>query len=246
LGAHVGLEALAVLLLGLAELLLGEEHPLLQRGVARVDDDVVLEVDDPLQAGCAHVQQGAEAAGHGLEEPDVDDRGGQLDGAHPLAAHPRVRHLDAAAVADHPLVLHAAVLAAGALPVLLRAEDPLAEQAVLLGPISPVIDRLGLFDLAERPAPDVVGAGQPDLDGPVVIDTIVGTFAHAHETLSSARPWSCRSRGWLVGESDGLPIPIDSGRPPGVSAHVTSARHYVTLRGPIADRPRVSSSEGDE
>ena len=85
-GPHVGLEGVAVLLAGLAEVLLGQELPLLERGVAGVDDDVVLEVDDPLQAGGLHVQQGAQAAGHRLEEPDVDDRRGQLDVAHPLAA----------------------------------------------------------------------------------------------------------------------------------------------------------------
>src|SRR5690606_25673391 len=39
---------------------------------------------------------------------------------------------------------------------------------------------------AEGPAPDVVGAGQADLDGAIVIDTIVSALAHAHETLSSA------------------------------------------------------------
>src|SRR6202008_3717948 len=131
--------------------------------------------DDLLQAGGLHVEQRAQAAGHGLEEPDVDDRGGQLDVAHALAADAAVRDLDAAAVADHALVLHAAVLAAGALPVLLRAEDALAEQAVLLGPVRPVIDRLGLLALPERPAPDVVRAGQPNLDGAVIVDTIVGT-----------------------------------------------------------------------
>ena len=54
--------------------------------VARIDDDVVLEVDDLFQAGGLHVEQRAQAAGHGLEEPDVDDRRGQLDVAHALAA----------------------------------------------------------------------------------------------------------------------------------------------------------------
>ena len=58
---------------------------------------------------------------------------GQLDVPHALAAHAAMRHLDAAAIADHALVLHAAILAAGALPVLFRAEDALAEQAVLFG-----------------------------------------------------------------------------------------------------------------
>src|SRR5207244_3512229 len=119
--------------------------------LARIDDHVILEINDLLQAGGLHVQQGSQTAGHGLEEPDVHDRGGQLDVAHALAADAAVRYLDAAAVADHALVLHAAVLAAGALPVLLRPEDALAEQAVLLRAVGAVVDGLGLLDLAEGP-----------------------------------------------------------------------------------------------
>ena len=69
----------------------------------------------------------------------------------PLAAHLGLRDLDAAAVADHAAVADALVLAAGALPVLDRAEDPLAEQAVLLRLERPVVDRLRLRHLAVRP-----------------------------------------------------------------------------------------------
>ena len=157
LGAHLGLEVVAVLLAGRAVLLLGEELLVLQRRLAGVGDDVVLEVDDLLQVAGLHVQQRAQAAGQGLEEPDVDDRGGQVDVAHALAADAAVRHLHAAAVADDALVLGALVLAAGALPVALRAEDALAEQAVLLRAVGAVVDRLGLLDLAEGPDADVVG-----------------------------------------------------------------------------------------
>src|SRR5439155_27203248 len=153
---------------------------LLEGGVAGVDDDVVLEVDDLFQAGRLHIEQGAQAAGHGLEEPDVHDRRGQLDVAHALAAHAAVRDLDAAAVADHALVFHAAVLAAGALPVLLRPEDALAEQAVLLRTVGAVVDRLRLLDFAERPAANVVGTGQADADRPVVVNPVVARFAGAH------------------------------------------------------------------
>ncbi len=71
----------------------------------------------------------------------------------------------AAAVADHPLVLHAAVPTAGAFPVLLGAEDSLAEEAVLFGAVGPVVDRFRLLDLAERPARMSYGLAEPDLDG---------------------------------------------------------------------------------
>src|SRR5439155_6469125 len=121
---------------------------LLEGGVAGVDDDVVLEVDDLFQAGRLHIEQGAQAAGHGLEEPDVHDGGGQLDVAHAFAADAGVGDLDAAAVADHALVLHAAVLAAGALPVFFGSEDAFAEQAVFFGAVGTVVDGFGFFDFA--------------------------------------------------------------------------------------------------
>ncbi len=180
LGAHVGLEAVAVALAGLAEVLFGQQLSGLQRRIADIGDDVILEVDDLLQAGRLHVQQRAQARRHGLEEPDVDDRRGQLDVAHALAADAAVRDLDAAAVADHALVLHAAVLAAGALPVLLRPEDAFAEQAVLFGTVGAVVDRLRLLDFAERPGADVVRAGQADAHRPVVVDAVVVDVAVTH------------------------------------------------------------------
>src|SRR5262249_18582396 len=105
-----------------------------------------------------------------------------------LAAYTAVRHFDTAAVADHSLVFHSAVLAAGAFPVFLGAENALAEEAVSFRTIGAVVDRLGLLDLAERPAPDVVRAGKADLDGAVVIDAIVGSFSSgAHWVHSCLR-----------------------------------------------------------
>ena len=207
--------------------------------VARVDDDVVLEVDDLLQAGRLHVEQGAEAARHGLEEPDVDDRRGQLDVAHALAADAAVRHLDAAAVADHPLVLHAAVLAAGAFPVLLRPEDALAEQAVLLGAVGAVVDRLRLLDLAERPAADVVRAGQRDPDGAVVVDAIVaGRFAglggHGGNAAASSTYGIARVRSDCV---SGLRL-LSERR--SVSDRRTSRLRSLTLRLASTIRPASS------
>src|SRR5690606_13330573 len=108
---------------------------------------------------------------------------------HPLAADAAVRDLHAAAVADHPFVLHAAVLAARAFPVLLRAENPLAEQSVALGTIGAVVDCLGLFDLAEGPLADVVGAGKPDLYRAVIVNSLVSRFGAAHVTLSFQETW---------------------------------------------------------
>ena len=84
--------------------------------------------------------------------------------AHAVAPHLRQRHLDAALLADDAAILHALVLAAQALVVLDRTEDAGAEQAVALRLEGPVVDRLRLLDLAERPGPDALRAGDRDPD----------------------------------------------------------------------------------
>src|SRR5262245_30084094 len=99
---------------------------------------------------------------------------------HPLAAHPAMGDLDAAAVADHPFVFHAAILAAGAFPVLFRTEDALAKQAVFFGTIGAIVDRSRLFHFAERPAADVVRTGQADADRAVVINSVITGFTGRH------------------------------------------------------------------
>src|SRR6185312_15216465 len=105
-----------------------------------------------------------------LEVPDVADRAGQLDVAHALTADLRAGDLDAALVADDALVADPLVLAAIALPVLGGTEDALVEQPVLLRLQRPVVDRLGLRDLALGPLADLVRAGQRDADRAEVID----------------------------------------------------------------------------
>src|SRR5262245_45705914 len=92
----------------------------------------------------------------------MGDRGGQLDVAHPLAAHLGPGDLNTTALTDDALEPDALVLAAVALPVPGRTEDLLAEEPVLLRLQGAVVDRLWLLDLAVRPLPDVLGGGQTD------------------------------------------------------------------------------------
>ena len=116
-GPHVGLEGVSVGFSIFAEIVLGKELPFFQGGVTGVDDDVILEVDDPFHARGLHVEQGTQAAGHCLEEPDMDDGRGQFDMPHAFASDAAMRDLDAATVADHPLVLHPSIsIATCALP----------------------------------------------------------------------------------------------------------------------------------
>ena len=189
-----GLGALGQILVAVVlDHLLVDQHVRLEGGlvvVARflVDggDDVRREVDDLLEILRRQVQQVAQARRNALEVPDVRDRRGQLDVAHALTADLRLGHLDAAALADDALEADALVLAAGALPVAGGAEDALAEEAVLLRLERAVVDRLGLLDLAPRPAADVVGGGEPDPELVKVVDV---------EHLLSLSPGMC-SRGF--------------------------------------------------
>src|SRR5918994_11791 len=164
--AHLRLELrVAVLLAGLAELVLGEQLVLHQLGLARVHHHVGFEVEHALEVAQRDVEQVADAARQPLEEPHVTHRGRQLDVAQALAAHLGLRHFDAALVADHTAVLHALVLAAQALPVGDRPEDLRAEQAIAFRLERAVVDRLRLGDFAKRPLLDLVGRRQADANG---------------------------------------------------------------------------------
>src|SRR5947207_2220440 len=129
LRAHAGPEGVGPVLLDhLAVAALGEQLALLERGRARVDDHVGLEVEDLLELLERHVEERADARGEALQKPDVGDRRGQVDVAHALAAPLRLDDLAAALLAHHAAVAHALVLAAVALVVLRRAEDLRAEE----------------------------------------------------------------------------------------------------------------------
>src|SRR5437763_13301803 len=117
---HPGGEIITVLLLSFAILAFIQELSLSQRGVTRIDDNVVLVVDHALELTRTHVEHETEARRHALVEPDVRDRHCQLDVAHAFAANARERYFNAATVADNALVLDALVFSAGAFPVASR------------------------------------------------------------------------------------------------------------------------------
>ncbi len=165
LGADLGGEAvIAEFFLEAQIFVLGEQLVLLQRGQAGLGDDVVFEIEHPLDVLQRHVEHHGDAAGQGLQEPDVGDGRGQFDVAHAFAPHAREGDLDAALLADDALVFHALVLAAQAFVILGRAKDARAEQAVALRLERAVVDGLRLLDLAERPRADLLRAGEGDAD----------------------------------------------------------------------------------
>src|SRR6185295_19143438 len=116
-----------------------------------------------------------------LEEPDVRNRAGKLDVAHPLAPDARTGDLDAALIADDAAVLHPLVFAAQAFPVGDRTENLGAEEAIALRLERPVADGLGLRDFAMTPGPDLLRRRDRDLDRVEVLRGLV--LLHAAEGL---------------------------------------------------------------
>ena len=117
----------------------------------------------------AHEEVGEPRTG-ATQVPDVHGRGGELDMAHPLTANLRAGHLDATALTDDALEANPLVLTAGALPVLGRTEDLLAEEAVLLGLERAVVDGLGLLDLTVGPHADAVRGREPNFQVGEIVD----------------------------------------------------------------------------
>ena len=127
--------------------------PCLQVGVARIDHDVGLVVDDPLEVADRRCRAGSRCATGSALEDTRCARPGTASSMWPMRSRRTLDcgDLDAAAVADDAAVADPLVLAAVALPVLDRTEDALAEQTVLLRLERPVVDGLRLRHFAVRP-----------------------------------------------------------------------------------------------
>ena len=149
LSAHSRLEVVLVFLAHIVVLALGE-HLILGEvaAVAGIRYDVLREVEHVLEHLRGNVKHKGDTRGCALEIPDVRYGRGKLDVTHALASYLGTGDLNAAAVADLTLEADSLVLTAVALPVLCRAEDPLAEQTLSLGLERAVVDGFGLGYLA--------------------------------------------------------------------------------------------------
>ena len=190
LRAHAGTEIVLVLFAHIAVLGLGEDLLLHERRVARINDNIVGEVQDLLQNARADVEDQTHAGRNALEVPDVRYRRCQLDVAHALAANLGLGDLNAALVADLALEADLLVLAAVALPVLGWAKDTLAEQAVAFRLERAVVNGFGLFNFTVGPFADQVGGRQTDLDGVkrMISHILLRCSFPIHEMIISVRP----------------------------------------------------------
>ncbi len=164
LRAHRRVEVVAVLFHLREKIVLGQQLATVQRGHARIGDDIGLEVKDPLDVAQRHVENHAQARRQALQEPDVRNGARKLDMAHALAPHLGEGHFDAAFLADDAAMLQSLVLSAEALVVLRRAEDLRAKKAISLRLEGAVVDGLRLLHLAVGPRPDLVGGCEADAD----------------------------------------------------------------------------------
>ena len=162
-GTDPDLESVAaVLLASLGQRVVIEEFAELQIGIAHVDDDVRLEVEDLLEVPQGDLENVSDPRRQRFQEPDVGNRRRQGDVPHPLATHLRLDDLHTALFTHDPAVLHALVLAAIALVVLYGTENFRAEEPIAFGFERPIVDGLRLFDLAEGPLPDLLRRCQRD------------------------------------------------------------------------------------
>ena len=86
-----------------------------------------------------------------FQEPDMCDRGRQIDMPHTVAPNFREGYFHAAFFTDDAAILHPLVFAAQTFVVFYRAKYTRAKQPIAFRLESPVIDRFRFLDLAERP-----------------------------------------------------------------------------------------------
>ena len=79
----------------------------------------------------------------------MSHRHNQFDVSRTLTTHLLLSNLHTASVADDTLIANALVLTAGALIVLLRTKDTLAEQSITLGLVGAIVDGLRFGYLTE-------------------------------------------------------------------------------------------------
>ena len=130
LSAHAYAEAIAIFIASIHVFSLGQKLLFSQGSVARVQHNVVSKVQHLFQITGGYIQNQAHTAGDALKIPNMGNRCSQLNMAHALTTNLAAGNLNAAFIADNTLITNAFIFAAMAFPVLSRAKDSFAEQAI--------------------------------------------------------------------------------------------------------------------
>ena len=137
----------------------------MQRRIAGINHDIERKIEDLLQNTGRNIEHQTHPGRNALKIPNVRHRRRQLNVAHALTAHLIFCNLDAAALANFSFITDTFIFSAVAFPVLCRAKDTLAKQAVALRLQGAVVDCFRLFDLTVGPFADLFGRCQTDFDG---------------------------------------------------------------------------------
>ena len=132
----------------LADELVGLEDALCLKFLVGFSHQERVKVENVLNLPSGEVAEGSDARWGTLEEPDMRDRGRELDVAHPFSADVLACDFHAAPVADNAFVLNPLIFSAVTLPVLGRTENCLTEEAFEFGPEGAVVNRLCLLHFA--------------------------------------------------------------------------------------------------
>ena len=128
----------------------------------RVKYDEAGKIQNFFQATRRNIQNQAHTAGDTFEVPDMGNRRSQFDVAHTVTTNLAAGNFNAALVADNTLITDAFIFAAMTFPILSRAKDSFAEQAIPFRLQGSVIDGFGFFYLAVGPGSNLVRRSQTD------------------------------------------------------------------------------------
>ena len=136
----------------------------MQPAVTRIDDNILLIVYYSLQLLGRNTKNSGNLVRSRLEVPDVGNRNSQGNMSHPLPSYLLLGNFHTAPVADDSTITDSLVLAAIAFVVLGRTENLLAEKAVALRLVGPVVHRLRLQDLSMGSVDNVLRRCKRDAD----------------------------------------------------------------------------------
>ena len=110
-----------------------------------------LKIEDSFDLLEGKIQQGADAAGEALQEPDVGDRRSEFDMPHPFSADFGLDYFHTTFFTDGAAVLHAFVFPAVALVIFYGTKYLCAEKTIPFRLERPIINCFRLFYFAMRP-----------------------------------------------------------------------------------------------
>ena len=138
--------------------------------------------------------------------------GGQVNVPHAFPPDFANGDFGATLFTNDPFVFHAFVLAAQTFIIFNRAENTGTEQTLFFGLVGSIINRLGFFDLTERPRPNLLWAGNGDADLIEGLGVFCGGLGGKRSKIAHANILfrQCVFRATEQGLKDQQPFPVSA------------------------------------